>query len=124
MFKVNHKGNFSNTEKFFNRVLKKNYLNILDEYGKLGVEALSMNTPADSGETANSWDYGIDKGDGTVTLYWINNNENQGVNIALLLIYGHGTQNGSYVEGIDFVSPAIQPIFEQMANETWDRVVK
>lgn len=124
MFKVKHKGNFSNTEKFFNRVLKKNYLNILDEYGKLGVEALSMNTPADSGETANSWDYGIDKGDGTVTLYWTNNNENQGVNIALLLIYGHGTQNGSYVEGIDFVSPAIQPIFERMANETWDRVVK
>lgn len=124
MFKVKHKGNFSNTEKFFNRVLKKNYLNILDEYGKLGVEALSMNTPADSGETANSWDYGIDKGDGTVTLYWTNNNENQGVNIALLLIYGHGTQNGSYVEGIDFVSPAIQPIFKQMANETWNRVVK
>lgn len=124
MFKVNHKGNFSDTEKFFNRVLKKNYLNILDDYGKLGVEALSMNTPADSGETANSWDYGIDKGDGTVTLYWTNNNENQGVNIALLLIYGHGTQNGSYVEGIDFVSPAIQPIFERMANETWDRVVK
>ena len=76
MFKVKHKGNFSNTEKFFNRVLKKNYLNILDEYGKLGVEALSMNTPADSGETANSWDYGIDKGNGTVTLYWTNNNEN------------------------------------------------
>lgn len=123
MLKIKHKGSFNNTEKFFNHVLHRDYLNILAEYGKKGVEALASNTPAQSGKTADSWDFGIDADNGKVTLYWTNSNENEGVNIAILLIYGHGTQNGSYVEGIDFVSPVMKPIFDQIARETWDRVI-
>lgn len=124
MIHIKHKGDFSNAEKFMNRMLKQDYLNILAEYGKMGVRALMANTPAQSGKTAESWEYGIDREDGKVTLYWTNSNENEGVNIAILLIYGHGTQNGSYVQGINFVDPVMQPIFEQMARETWGRVIK
>lgn len=124
LIKFNHKGNFKKTERFFNRVLRMSYLNILEKYGQMGVEALRNATPVDSGKTAESWDFGIDKGDGMVTLYWTNSNENNGVNIAVLLIYGHGLQNGAYVEGVDFVSPAMRPIFEQIANESWKEVTR
>ena len=119
-----HKGNFNNIEQFFNRMLKRNYMNILAKYGQEGVEALSANTPSHSGKTAESWEYGIESGDGQTTIYWYNTNENNGANIAILLIYGHGLQNGSYVQGIDFVNPVMQPIFERMANEAWDEVTR
>lgn len=124
LIKVKHKGSFNNAEKFFNRVLKREYLNILGQYGEEGVRALRGATPSVSGKTADSWDYGIEEGNGTVTLYWSNSNENEGVNIAILLIYGHGLQNGSYVEGIDFVNPAMRPIFEKIANECWKEVTR
>ena len=124
MITFKHKGNFNKAEKFFNRVLKQNYLNILSEYGRMGVEALSAATPVGSGETAASWNYGIERKDGKVTLYWTNSHENKGVNIAILLIYGHGLQDGSYVQGIDFVNPAMRPIFYQMAEESWKEVVR
>ena len=120
----NHKGNFSKTEKFFNRALKRNYLNILSKYGEMGVNALKQATPSSSGKTAESWDYGIQKDIGKVTLYWTNSNENKGVNIAILLIYGHALPNGSYVQGIDFVTPALRPIFESIAKESWKEVVR
>lgn len=124
LIKFNHKGNFNKTERFFNRVLRMNYLNILEKYGEKGVKALREATPVGSGKTAESWDFGIDKGDGVVTLYWTNSNENRGINIAVLLIYGHGLSNGAYVEGVDFVSPAMKPIFEQIANESWKEVTR
>lgn len=124
LIKIKHKGNFNNAERFFNRVLKREYLNILDNYGKMGVDALRQATPSVSGKTADSWNYGIEEGNGTVTLYWTNSNENQGVNIAILLIYGHGLQNGSYVQGIDFVNPAMRPIFEKIADESWKEVTR
>lgn len=124
LIKIKHKGNFNNTERFFNRVLKRGYLNILEKYGKAGVEALRNATPSESGKTADSWNFGIEEGNGTVTLYWTNSNENQGVNIAILLIYGHGLQNGSYVQGVDFVNPAMRPIFEKIADESWKEVTK
>lgn len=120
-----HKGDFSKTEKFFNRALKKNYLNILAKYGQMGVDALRNATPVgSSGKTAESWDYGISEGRGTVTLYWTNSHENQGVNIAILLIYGHALPNGTYIQGTDFVTPAMRPIFEQIAKESWKEVVR
>ena len=119
-----HKGNFNKTEKFFNRMLKRDYLNILEKYGQMGVEALRKYTPSNSGKTANSWGYGIEQSDGKVTLYWTNSNENDGVNIAILLIYGHALQNGSYVQGVDFLDPALKPIFHQMSLETWKEVTK
>lgn len=124
LIKIKHKGNFNNTERFFNRVLKRGYLNILEKYGKAGVDALRNATPSESGKTADSWNFGIEEGNGTVTLYWTNSNENQGVNIAILLIYGHGLQNGSYVQGVDFVNPAMRPIFEKIADESWKEVTK
>ena len=124
LIKIKHKGNFNNAEKFFNRVLRRDYLNILDRYGKMGVDVLRAATPSDSGRTADSWDFGIEEGNGTITLYWSNSNENDGVNIAVLLIYGHGLQNGGYVEGVDFVNPAMRPIFENIANECWKEVTK
>ena len=120
----NHKGSFKNTERFFNHVLRRDYLNILEKYGQMGVEALRNATPSESGKTAESWDFGIEQGKGKVTLYWTNSNENKGVNIAVLLIYGHALPNGGYVEGVDFVSPALRPIFERIANESWKEVVR
>lgn len=124
LIKIKHKGNFNNAERFFNRVLKREYLNILDNYGKMGVDALRQATPSVSGKTADSWNFGIEEGNGTVTLYWTNSNENQGVNIVILLIYGHGLQNGCYVQGIDFVNPAMRPIFEKIADESWKEVTR
>ena len=120
----NHKGKFTKTEKFFNRVLRRDYLNILDKYGQIGVQALKNATPSNSGKTADSWDYGIEKDIGQVTLYWTNSNENQGVNIAILLIYGHALRNGSYVQGVDFVTPALRPIFEKIASDSWKEVIR
>lgn len=124
MITFKHKGNFNNTEAFFNRVLRKNYRNILAKYGQMGVEALRNATPSSSGKTAESWDYGIEEGKGKVTLYWTNSNENRGVNIAVLLIYGHALPNGGYVQGNDFVTPAMRPIFEKIAEESWKEVVR
>ena len=122
--KVKHKGNFNKTERFFNRVLKKNYRNILAKYGQMGVDVLSAATPSESGKTASSWNYGISEEKGKVTLYWTNSNQEQGVCIAVLLIYGHALPNGAFVEGNDFVTPAMKPIFRQIANESWKEVVR
>lgn len=124
MITFKHKGDFNKTEQFFNRVLRRDYLNILSKYGQMGVAALRDATPSSSGKTADSWDYGIENGNGKVTLYWTNSNENKGVNIAILLIYGHALPNGSYVQGIDFVTPALRPIFYQIAQESWKEVVR
>lgn len=124
LIKFNHKGNFNKTERFFNRILRQDYLNILEKYGEMGVDALRNATPHNSGKTAESWDFGIEKEKGIVTLYWTNSNENKGVNIAILLIYGHALPNGAYVQGVDFVSPALRPIFQKIANESWKEVIR
>ena len=99
MISVTHKGDFSNTERFFNRVLRRNYLNIIADYCERGLEALRAVTPSESGKTAELWNYEIENGDGITTVYFSNDNINDGVNIAILLIYGHGTRNGGYVQG-------------------------
>ena len=119
MIKVTHKGDFNHIERFFNRVLRRDYLNILADYCELGVAALREATPTESGETAESWGYEIERGDGTITVWFTNSHENNGVNIAVLLIYGHGTRNGGYVQGNDFVTPALQPIFQDLADKMW-----
>lgn len=120
----NHKGSFKKTEQFFYRALRQNYLNVLNHYGQVGVEALKKATPSESGKTADSWDYGIQKDGHQITLYWTNSNENKGVNIAILLLYGHATQNGSYIEGIDFVTPALKPVFQEIAEKCWKEVIR
>lgn len=122
MFKITQKGDFGGFERFVNRVLKRNYLNIIADYANLGLEALKDATPEDSGKTADSWGYEIIQGKGIVTLYFTNSNEQNGCNIAILLIYGHGTKNGGYVQGNDFVTPALRPIFQDLADKMWKEV--
>ena len=124
MITVKHKGNFNHIERFFNRVLKRNYLNILSDYAERGLKALKEATPVESGKTAELWDYEISSKDGITTLTYTNDHINDGVNVAILLIYGHGTKNGGYVEGIDFVSPALAPVFYELADSMWKEVTE
>ncbi len=117
-----HKGDFSKTEKFLNSLLKPDYLNVLERYGQAGVAALASATPKDSGLTADSWDYEITHDGKETTIAFTNSNISNGVNIAIILQYGHGTKGGGYVAGRDYINPAIQPIFDKMANEAWREV--
>lgn len=117
-----HRGDFSKTERFLNKIKGREYLNILEKYGQLGVEALSESTPVDSGKTASSWIYEIERSSSSTTISWLNTNVNQGVNIAIILQYGHGTGTGGYVVGIDYVNPAMKPVFEKIAEEAWKEV--
>lgn len=122
MIRFKHSGNFKNTEKFFRKVKERSYLRVLEKYGQAGVEALASMTPMDSGQTAASWGYEIVQKANGYSIYWTNSNINDGVNIALILQYGHGTGTGGYVQGIDYINPAIRPIFQAMANEAWKEV--
>lgn len=123
MISVKHKGDFSNLERFINVVLKRDYLNILAEYGKRGVEALRAATPVDTGLTRDSWGFEIVSGVNKTSIRWTNSNIQNGVLVAVILQYGHGTRNGGFVQGIDYINPAIQPIFKRMANEAWEKVI-
>ena len=124
MIKVRHKGSFNHIEKFFNRILRHDYLNILSEYAERGVQALRNATPVESGETANAWGFEIVSEYGKTTIYFTNSEEDNDVNVAILLLYGHGTRNGGYVEGIDFVSPALEPVFRDLADAMWKEVTE
>lgn len=117
-------GDLSKTFKFLNRLQNKEYLNILAEYGKRGVDALREATPKDSGKTADSWYYEITQDRNQTTIEWCNSNMNDGVSIALILQYGHGTGTGGYVKGTDYINPAMKAIFDDMANECWKEVTK
>lgn len=119
-----HKGDLKKTKKFLTRISKREYLKCLDKYGRQGVAALSAATPRDSGKTAESWDYRIEQDDSGVKVVWTNGNVNKGVNIAIILQYGHGTRNGGYVQGRDYINPAIRPVFDQMAAEVWGEVTQ
>lgn len=124
MISFKHTGDFSKTTKFLERAKRGDYLKVLDKYGKEGVKALSSATPVDSGTTANSWSYKIEKGNSSTKISFLNSNVNKGVPIAIILQYGHGTRNGGYVQGRDYINPAIQPIFDRIANEAWKEVTK
>ena len=121
---VKHKGSFNKTEKFLKRASKANYRSILEKYAQEGVAALASATPVDSGLTANSWDYEISVSRGSYTIGWTNSNIVNGVQIAVIIQYGHGTRNGGWVQGRDYINPAIQPIFDKIANELWREVTK
>ena len=122
MIKIVSKGNFNKTEE----MLKKSgnwAKNIsLDSYGVKGVEALRNATPKDTGLTANSWSYRIEKSNDNITISFENSNINDGVPIAIILQYGHGTRNGGWVEGYDYINPAIRPIFDELAKAAWKEV--
>lgn len=115
-------GDFSKTMKFLNRLQNKDYMNILSEYGKRGVEALRAATPKDTGKTADSWYYEIEGDRNRTTISWNNRNVNDGVVIAMILQYGHGTGTGGYVQGTDYINPAMKGIFDALANECWKEV--
>lgn len=118
MIRIKQKGDFKNTEKFLKNKKRIN-INILDKYGKIGVEALKKNTPVDTGVTSNSWYYKIENQNGKVTLNFYNSNVKNNVNIAIIIQYGHGTKNGGWVEGIDYINPAVQPVFDKILSDVW-----
>jgi hypothetical protein len=122
VIRIKHRGNFRNTERFFARAQKATPREILERYGQAGVTALASATPVDSGATAAAWGYEIVQNSDGYSIFWTNTNINEGVNIALILQYGHGTGTGGYVEGIDYINPALRPIFDQLADEAWREV--
>ena len=118
-----HRGNFRKTENFLKKAERSDFLPVLERYGEEGVAALASATPRDSGLTASSWRYEIHQDDSGISIVWCNDNDQNGwFNVAIGLQFGHGTRNGGYVEGIDYVNPAVQPIFDQIAEEIWSVV--
>jgi hypothetical protein len=118
------KGSFKNTEKFLRHAKELDVLFILKKYGAEGILALSRATPQDTGETASSWDYVAEVTKYKGKLIWTNSNSEFGAPVAILIQYGHATGNGGYVEGIDYINPAMRPIFEKIANEIFEEVSK
>lgn len=116
------KGNFKRINRFLVFASKLNIKTILDKYGMIGVEALAAATPVGSGKTADSWTYEIVGGRSSASIIWSNTNLNEGVNIAVILHYGHGTGTGGYVEGRGYITPAIQPVFDKIASDAWKEV--
>ena len=119
MISFRQKGDFSNLTSFLKKPIK---IEELDRYGREGVQALSKATPVDTGLTASSWHYKIEQKPGTVSISFHNSNIQNGVPIAIILQYGHGTRNGGWVEGRDYINPAIRPIFERIANNAFNKV--
>lgn len=122
MIVIKQKGDFSKVTKYLEKAKKGVNIRSLDKYGRAGVEALSANTPVNTGLTASSWYYEIEKSNGIVKISFCNRNIQNGVPIAIILQYGHGTRNGGYVEGRDYINPSIQPVFEKLANDAWKEV--
>ena len=118
------KGTWDRTKKYLNKLLKEDYMLVLESAGERGVEALQQATPKRTGVTAASWTYKIEKSNGRIKIVWENNNKTyQGDVIALLLQYGHGTGRGTYVQGRDYINPAIRPIFDSIADDVWKVVI-
>ncbi len=124
MISFRQKGDFSKLTRFLEKSKEAVRLGDLDKYGREGVAALASATPVDSGQTANSWYYKIVNRNGTATITFYNSNIQNGVPIAIILQYGHGTGTGGWVQGRDYINPAIQPIFDQIANNAWREVTK
>nr|DAW67369.1 MAG TPA: type I neck protein [Caudoviricetes sp.] len=124
MISFKQKGDFSKLTGFLERVKEAVKLGDLNRYGREGVELLASATPKESGLTANSWYYEITHENGSSSISFHNSNINKGVPIAIILQYGHGTRNGGWVEGIDYINPAIRPLFEKIAQDAWKEVTK
>ena len=124
MITFRQKGDFSKLSRYLVRVKEAARIGVLDKYGREGVAALASATPVESGKTAGSWYYEIKRQNGSVSIIFKNSNINKGVPIAIILQYGHGTGTGGWVEGRDYINPAIQPIFDRIADEAWREVTK
>ena len=117
------RGSIKNTMGFLKRLMSRSYLQNLERYGELGVKALEEATPKKTGATAAAWKYHIEVDKTRTRLVWTNSNTVDGVNVAILLQYGHGTRNGGYVQGTDFINPAMKPVFQGFADELWKEVM-
>lgn len=117
-----HRGNFKKTERFLNRIKGRKYLNALEQFGIEGCNALAAATPVRTGKTASSWTFEIERTSAHTRISWLNTNVNQNVNIAIILQYGHGTGTGGFVQGQDYINPAMKPIFDAIAENVWREV--
>lgn len=124
MISFRHKGDFSKTQKYLSKLKRGSYIRVLEKYGQQGVAALASATPVDSGLTASSWSYKIENSNGSVSIGFYNSNVQNGVQIAIILQYGHGTGTGGWVQGRDYINPAIQPIFDKLVDDAWREVTK
>ena len=124
MIRFKQKGDFSKVTHYFERVRRAAKNVDLEKYAKRGVDALQKATPVDTGKTANSWYYEITKEQNLTRISFCNSNINKGVPIAIILQYGHGTNNGGWVQGRDYINPAIQPIFDELAKDAWKEVTR
>ena len=124
MITFRQKGDFSKLTRFLEKAKEVVRLGDLDKYGREGVAALASATPIESGRTASSWYYQVENKNGSASITFYNSNVNNGVPIAIILQYGHGTRNGGFVQGRDYINPAIQPIFDRIADEAWREVTK
>ena len=124
MIEFRQKGDFKNLTNYFERIKKVAKLSDLDKYGRRGVAALKSATPKDTGETSESWYYKIENDGKTAKISFLNSNINEGTPIAIILQYGHATKNGGWVEGVDYINPAIQPVFDEITKEAWKEVTK
>lgn len=121
--KIKMEGDFDKTKKWLNTLKNNKMESILKKYGEEGVQALKSATPIDSGETANSWGFKVKTTSNSVSIEWFNTNTQNGVNIAILLQYGHGTGTGGYVQGVDYINPAMKPVFESITDKVWKEVI-
>lgn len=124
MIAIRAKGDFSKAEGFLNKLRTSLRNKKLESYGQMGVEALAAATPKRSGVTAASWFYRIEQEADSATIIWSNSHVNNGVNIAIILQYGHGTGTGGYVQGIDYINTALKPVFDKIANDAWEEVTR
>lgn len=124
MISIDQKGDFAALTTYLNKLKEQNNIEILNKYGKEGVRLLSSATPVRSGKTAASWYYKIEQSKDTISLNFYNSNINKGVPIAIILQYGHGTRNGGWIQGRDYINPVIQPLFNKIAQEAWKEVTK
>lgn len=124
MITLRHKGDFSKIDRYLESVKEAARIGILDKYGKEGVTALASATPVESGTTAGSWFYTIERQNGSAAIIFNNSHINKGVPIAIILQYGHGTGTGGYVQGRDYINPAIRPVFDKILEDAWREVTK
>lgn len=122
--KLKVRGGFDNIEKFFERMVRGEQYRVIESIAQKGVEELAAVTPRDTGATASSWTYDIKINNGEVEVAFSNYNKTQGIPIVILLRYGHGTGNGGYVKGRDFITPVTKPIFDEIADKVWEEVTK
>lgn len=115
-------GSFKKTLTFLNHMKRGKPFEVLNHYGKVGVNALAAATPVETGQTADSWYYRVGRKDGHYFISWHNSHVEDGVPIAVIIQYGHGTRNGGYVQGIDYINPAMKPVFDEIRDRVWKEV--